>query len=352
MQVKTLETSDFLKKAENSILIDVRSPVEYTKGHIPGALNIPLFSDKEREDIGILYKHSSKKDAVLKGISYVQPKLSGFVEKIYSLTSENNKNKILVYCHRGGLRSNSFAWLLEASGFDVSILESGYKKYRNHVLQSFKNDYKFILLGGKTGCGKTDILKEMEKNNEQVIDLEGIANHKGSAFGDLGNGGQPTPQQFENNLSQKLTKLDIKKHIWLENESAGIGGLFIPLEIRNKMQNAPVVDILLPKNERIKRIAKEYGSFNKILIEERIKKIEKRLGRENAGKAVFCLHNNRINETVELLIGYYDKSYDHSTDRTDKIKSKLKIKLDTDNPVKNSKIILETVNSTETALAT
>lgn len=340
MTFNSIEPLEFIKNSQNNLLIDVRSPEEYLKGHIPNAVNIPLFSNEERKDIGTIYKTNGKKNAVLKGLLYVQPKLHYFVSKIYDLVSNDETKKIFIYCHRGGMRSQSFSWLLHTSGFNVTRLKSGYKGFRQLVLDSLNQKINFILLGGKTGCGKTDILKELEKKGEQVLDLEKIACHKGSAFGDLGQKNQPSPQQFENNLFSKIIHFDLKKTVWLENESPGIGGLFIPIGIRNNMKNAPLINIELPDKERIKRITKEYGKFEPYLLEERINKIKRKLGDENLKKAVFNLYNNQLEETIKILLNYYDKGYSHYMKKIDFHENNRVINLERDLPFENAEKIL------------
>ncbi|MDY0360775.1 MAG: tRNA 2-selenouridine(34) synthase MnmH [Desulforegulaceae bacterium] len=339
MTFSSINPIEFIKKSKNELIIDVRSPLEYQRGHIPGALNIPIFDNEQRKDIGTIYKKSGKKEAVLKGIFYVQPKLYSFVNQIYSLLPDESK-EIFVYCQRGGMRSESFSWLLHTSGFNVSRLDSGYKNYRQVVLDTFDKKMEFILLGGKTGCGKTDILHELEKKGEQVLDLEKIACHKGSAFGDLGQDKQPSPQQFENNLFKKLFEFEETKPVWVENESPGIGGLFIPLGIRNNMKNAFLINIEIPLDERVKRITKEYGKFETRLLQERLKKITRKLGADNLKKADFFLLNGKLEETIEILINYYDKGYSHYMKKIDFHENNKTINFEHDNPKKNAEFIL------------
>lgn len=340
MTFNSLEPLEFIKQSHNKLIIDVRSPLEYLKGHIPDAVNIPLFSDKERKDVGTIYKKTGKKEAVLKGLLYVQPKLNSFVRQIYDLICDDQNQQVFVYCHRGGMRSQSFSWLLHTSGFNVQRLDSGYKSFRRLVLETFERKIHFVILGGKTGCGKTDILKELEKKGEQVLDLEKIACHKGSAFGDLGQDIQPSPQQFENNLFKNIFDFDFNKPVWIENESPGIGGLFIPVGIRKNMKNAPLINIDLPVKERIKRITKEYGNFESCLLEERINKIKRKLGSDNLKRAIFHLYNDQLEETIKILLSYYDKGYSHYMKKIDFHENNTVINLEKDRPSENAETIL------------
>ena len=306
-----LQADEFTKKSKNNIVIDVRAPLEFSKGHIPGATNIPLFNDVERAAIGTLYKQSGRMDSVLYGLDVTGPKLKSFLEEIVSQKNAHPDQDILLHCARGGLRSQSVAWLLEVAGLKAKILESGYKAYRGHVLSTFQKDYKVVLLSGETGCGKTAILHELKKNGEQIIDLEGLANHKGSVFGGVGKTPQPTTQQFENNLAFELDKLDPTKRIWFENESPGIGSIHLPKDIVAQMRTAPIVQITVPAIEREKRIIREYGNFNIPEMEILITKLKKYLGGPNCEKAIEGLHSGNLHDTVSVLLSYYDKAYGH-----------------------------------------
>src|SRR3989339_1355584 len=193
---KIISVAEFLKRGNSLPIIDVRSPGEYEHAHIPGALALPLFSNEERAEVGTIYKQRGRVQAVQKGLEFVGPKLKDFTKFALKL----NSDELLIHCWRGGMRSSAMAWLLETVGINCSLLKDGYKAYRNHVLESFDLPYKILLLGGYTGSGKTEILSALKEAGEQVVDLEGLSNHKGSAFGALGQGIQPSSEQFENTL--------------------------------------------------------------------------------------------------------------------------------------------------------
>jgi len=156
MTANSLEVATFINTSKNELIIDVRAPIEFFKGHVPNAVNIPLFEDSERAEIGTLYKQQGKDIAVNRGLEIVSPKMTSFVNQVKALSK--NK-KVFVYCFRGGMRSNSFAWLMNTSGLNAVIMKGGYKAFRNYVLKYFEQERNIILLGGKTGSGKTDILK-------------------------------------------------------------------------------------------------------------------------------------------------------------------------------------------------
>ena len=214
--MKYIEAREFLDKAVMFPVIDVRSPSEFLKGHIPGAFNIALFDDEERRKVGTLYKNSGKESSVLLGLDLVGPKMSGFVKAASRIALER---EVLLHCWRGGMRSSGMAWLFETAGFKVSVLEGGYKAYRRFIRRKLEENIKLVVLGGKTGSGKSDILDHLAQSGEQVIDLEGIAHHKGSAFGAFGQESQPTTGHFENNLYHELNKFDLNLPVWVEDES-------------------------------------------------------------------------------------------------------------------------------------
>jgi tRNA 2-selenouridine synthase len=221
MKVEKIHPADLWQHLTDRVLIDVRSPAEFARAHIPNAHSLPLFNDEERAKVGTMYKQMSPEAALLKGLEIVGPKMSGFVKKAIKWSPDR---KVIVHCWRGGKRSGSVAWLLKFAGFDVLTIEGGYKNYRQTVLQSFDNQLlkNMIILGGKTGSGKTYILKELEKRGEQIIDLEGLANHKGSAFGWIGENQQPTTEHFENLLHDALRMKAVKLGLLLFLKVFGI----------------------------------------------------------------------------------------------------------------------------------
>jgi tRNA 2-selenouridine synthase len=296
----------FLEKSILTPIIDVRSPAEFGKGHIPGAINIPLFSDEERAIIGTLYVQKGKDDAVLKGLELVGPKMKDFVLEAKRAARDH---QLLVHCWRGGMRSKSMAWLFEQIGLKTTTLTGGYKAYRNFVLDKINCQPELIVIGGMTGSGKSEILRELKSISEQILDLEALANHKGSAFGALGQPVQPTQEQFENNLFDEIRHLDLQKRIWIEDESFAIGRNQLPKRLFETMQQSPLVFILTGKQSRIKRLVNEYGGFSKDLLAESIKKIEKRLGYDQAKAALEALKVDNFEAVADITLRYYDKAY-------------------------------------------
>ncbi len=313
---QVLDIYTFINNSLKGItVIDVRTPNEFEQGHIPGAYNIPLFSNDERAIVGTIYKQIGKQQAIIKGLEIVGPNLSKIVTDIEALAT---KSTIYVHCWRGGMRSGFVAMLLQMYGISVFTLKGGYKAYRNFVLKSFNKPVNVLILGGNTGSGKTLILKKLKQNKQQVIDLEGLAQHKGSAFGALGELHQPSQEQFENELAMLLITINVDLPVWLEDESRLIGKKVIPLGLWEQMLNAKVVYLNLSFEERLNYIVKEYGVFSKKDLETCILKISKRLGLEQTANAITALHSNDVKKALEYCLFYYDKTYKHGLIKRDK----------------------------------
>jgi tRNA 2-selenouridine synthase len=304
--VKQISIQDYFNISKNVVLIDVRSPGEFKKGHIDGAVNIPLFSDKERARVGTLYKQKGREDAILEGLDIVGPKLKKIVVDVKAVS--NNK-PVVLYCWRGGMRSGSVAWLLSTAGFNVMVIKGGYKTYRSFVLEQFTKRYKLVMLGGPTGSKKTEILHCLKNKGEQVIDLEALALHKGSAFGNLEGLEQPDTETFENNLSLALQNLNPDKIIWIEDESKTIGTAHIPNEFWIKMKSAPLIYLELPVEKRIEYLVDVYGKYPKEALQQAIDKIKKRLGGLAYKEATEALLNNDLKKTASIMLQYYDAAY-------------------------------------------
>jgi tRNA 2-selenouridine synthase len=195
--MKRTDIAEFLKLAEEIPVTDVRSPKEYEEGHIPGAINIPLFDDEERARVGTKYKKEGRIAAIMEGLDLSGPRMT---EKLRKALQTAKNGKLLVHCWRGGMRSEAMAWLFSLSGIQTTVLEGGYKSYRHLVLDTLAAEREMIILGGMTGSSKTHILRHLKQQGRQVVDLESLANHKGSAFGALGQLPQPSTEQFANDL--------------------------------------------------------------------------------------------------------------------------------------------------------
>ncbi|MGE3825499.1 MAG: tRNA 2-selenouridine(34) synthase MnmH, partial [Bacteroidia bacterium] len=315
---ETIDIHRFLELRTTLPVLDVRSEGEYGHAHVPGAISLPLLNNDEREKVGTCYKQKGREEAVLLGFDLVGGKFGDYIRKAKAISnieqgmSNVEQPQIIVYCWRGGMRSNIMAWLIEKTGIKVYVLEGGYKTYRNWALNEFAAPLQLLVLGGKTGSGKTEVLHEMKKAGEQFIDLEGLAHHRGSAFGALGQSAQPTTEQFENYLALELVQIDRKKTLWLENESSKIGGVKIPDGIYNKMRATTVVEIEVPLDRRIANITNGYASFPKDKLTEATKRIEKKLGNKSMNDALNYLNENDFYNWIKILLDYYDKAYTFS----------------------------------------
>lgn len=302
-----LSITEFLNLRNSNIVIDVRTPSEFKLGHIPGAHNIPLFSDEERAEVGTLYKHDGKYPAILRGLDFVGPKMSEIVRNVNRLNTE--EQKIIIYCWRGGMRSESVMWLLKTAGFNTMRLKGGYKAYRKYGKSILERKHKIIIIGGKTGTGKTRILNKLQEMGEQIIDLEFDAHHKGSAFGIIGMPAQDYNEQFENTLIEDFLKINSNRRLWIEDESKNIGRNYIPDELYLQMKNAPVLFLDTPHKCRINYLLKDYSAVSKEVLLNSLHKIEKRLGGKNLADATEALNNNDLQSFTEIVLKYYDKAY-------------------------------------------
>jgi len=310
--VTYIKAKEFLVQYTELTVLDVRSPSEYHQGHVPGALSFPLFNDEERADVGKRYKQSGRIDAVMLGLDIVGPRLSAYLRKAKKLIKGN---VVLMYCWRGGMRSESLAWLLSKAGIDVRLLEGGYKAYRRHIRQAFEAEKKILILGGMTGSGKTDILSLLADKGHQVIDLEGVACHKGSSFGAIGQEEQPTNEQFENNIYEHWRKIHPGQVLWLEDESRSIGKVGIPEPLFQQMRRARVIEVVVDRECRLKRLLKDYTVTSTLDLIEASKRLRKRLGDKNTKIIVDLIEEEKLEAAAECLLDYYDKAYRNTMKR-------------------------------------
>lgn len=318
MSIKKISTEEFLSLSHQHPVLDVRSPGEYLHAHICHAHSLPLFSDEERKTVGTAYKQQSRQQAIKFGLDFFGPKMRPMVEAVESIISQQNKNNpqlnnpkpatILIHCWRGGMRSAAVAWLLDLYGFEVYLLTGGYKAYRNWVLQQFQSDYNFKIIGGYTGSGKTLLLYALKKEGRKIIDLEMMANHKGSALGGLENDKQPWQEMFENMLAEALAA-NGNEEVYLEDESQRIGNLQIPMALWNTMRKKEVYFFDIPFEERLNYLTEEYQVHSKEKLVNAVIRIQKRLGGLETKNAINHLLEDNHRESFRILLKYYDKYY-------------------------------------------
>jgi len=325
MAVQKIIIDDFINETStsigsslrSSIIIDVRSPAEFEHAHIPAALNLPLFDNEQRAMIGTTYKKQSREAAIKAGLPLFGNKMLSMIETVESWIAatqkDNNLTKptLFLHCWRGGMRSAAVAWLLDLYGYKVIQLTGGYKAYRNWVLEQFTIPYSLKVLGGYTGSGKTEILHALEEKNYTVIDLEGLAHHKGSAFGAIGQLPQPSQEMFENILAKKLFEVNKKnKPIWIEDESQRIGTVLIPTPLFHLMRNSTCYFMKIPFEQRLLFILEAYGKFDAQSLIEATERIQKRLGGLETKNAVAHIMQGELKEAFSILLKYYDKWYE------------------------------------------
>lgn len=314
MAIQKLSVEEFVKLSLTHPVFDVRSEAEFLHAHIPGAHNLPLFNNEERAIVGTIYKQQSRELAIKKGLTYFGPKMKDMVEFVESTIHKHHpSNKtVLVHCWRGGMRSAGVAWLLDLYGFKVYTLVGGYKAFRNWVLNCFQHKTEFNILGGYTGSGKTIVLSALKEKGAAVVDLEGLAGHKGSAFGNIGLPKQPSQELFENKLAVDIYKTKIhhpEKPIWLEDESQRIGTVNIPQVLWGHIRTCPVYFLEIPFAARLDYLVATYGKLDKIQLGEAIQRIQKRLGGLETKTALQFLSEDNLKECFSILLKYYDKQY-------------------------------------------
>jgi tRNA 2-selenouridine synthase len=304
--IHTIQIEEFLALAPEIPVADVRTPAEFEQGHIPLAHNLPIFTNEERVQVGTTYKQIGREEAILLGFEFTGPKWGTFIKQALVFAPEK---KIALHCWRGGMRSGAMAWALTLYGFEVYLLNGGYKSYRRWAIEQFSQAFNLLILGGMTGSGKTQILHAIKNSSEQMIDLEDLAQHQGSSYGSMGTLIQPNQEQFENNLAYQLSKIDINKPLWLEDESRTVGKCSIPNPLWDQMRNAPVIKLNIPLEERIRFLTQEYGKLNPNFLIECTQRIGKRLGPEQTRDAVLAIKENRMSDFIRLVLVYYDKTY-------------------------------------------
>lgn len=306
LMIKKITIKDFLLFNGRIPLADVRTPAEFLHGHIPGTFNLPLFSNEERVRVGTTYKQIGREQAILLGFDLTGSKWSGFIRQALEIAPDK---KIGVHCWRGGMRSGAMAWALDLYGFEVYLIEGGYKSYRRWTHLQFGSAFKLRVLGGMTGSGKTRMLNELRKMGEQVIDLEDLAQHQGSSYGTMNKLVQPTQEQFENNLADQLKNLNKNRKLFIEDESLNIGKLCIPRPFWIMMQNAALINLEVDLEQRIKELVKDYGCLDKDFLIACTERIRKRLGPVQTRDAVMAIQENRMADFIRLVLVYYDKTY-------------------------------------------
>ena len=345
-------------------VLDARSPSEYARGHIAGALNLPVLDDEERAAVGTAHARSGPEGAVHLALKLAGPKLAAKLARARALIREgaaaspgtpsspaaghgtfakaSGGKDVLVHCWRGGMRSRSLAWLLELGGYSVHMLEGGYKAYRSWARACLAQPRPALILGGMTGSGKTAMLAELARLGAQVIDLEALAGHRGSAFGAVGLGEQPGSEWVENALAERWRSLSPDRPVWLEDEDRRIGSLSLCGEFFEHIRISPLVLVDLPLEARVERLVRMYtGPEYRDALIACVERLRARLGDEAARRCVDDIRAGRYREAVSALLNYYDTRYARQMDRHARPLVR-RIALDGDNPGLAARLLLET----------
>jgi len=307
-----ISIEEFLVLRKSLPVVDVRSQGEFQEGHVRAAINIPLLNNEECIAVGTDYKQKGQQQAIKTGFRLVGPRLLDIINEAEKVT--DNK-ELLVHCWRGGMRSNNFSQFVGMAGIKTHALKGGYKAYRHQALESFKKPFDLMLLTGCTGSGKSEVLRALKSKGEQVLDLESLANHKGSAFGGLFMPPQPTTEQFQNELFEEILALDLTKRIWVEDESIAIGKIFLPNDFWKQMAQSPLIEMDVAKQVRVQRLVEEYGSANPEEFLAIMGKIVTKLGGQHYKHAKEKLAEGDMTAVIDILLTYYDKAYLRSIEK-------------------------------------
>ncbi len=309
--IKDIEVAEALS-LQNPVFIDLRSPVEFNDGHIPGAVNIPLFSDQERSEIGTIYRHQGPGSARNRGLEVVAPRLAEMVSAIQERAADST---IVVYCWRGGERSDAIAKVLDIMKIKGYRLAGGYKAYRAFIIERLRElpRSRVVVIHGLTGSGKTEIIKRLAADGLPAVDLEGLANHRGSVFGGLGLGKQPRQKQFDSMLYEKLQQFADEKFLIVESESRKIGKLFLPDRLYAMMKEGLHVLIYDNLENRVNRIYDEYVVASGNTAKEYINCMEglqRYLGKKKTQEITKMISDGNFRNAIRILLtDYYDPLY-------------------------------------------
>jgi tRNA 2-selenouridine synthase len=308
-----LEVQDWSRYA---LIIDARSPHEYAEDHIPGAVNLPVVDDQEYAEVGTTHR-TDKHRAYLIGVEY---SLVNIARQIKPLISKYGpKDRFLVYCFRGGKRSRLWADNLRTIGFEVDVIAGGWKNYRRWVragLDALPSAFTYRVLVGPTGCGKTRILKELERQGEQVLELEGLAQHRGSLIGDLPGVTQPTQKRFDSDLLEIMRHFDVRRSVWVEAESKRIGNIQIPEGLFDAMHRSETFRIEVPMAERVAMWKEDYSHLvaDPVGMVRKLVPLKPLVGKECLDRWMAMAEEGAIDSLFEAVMrDHYDPCYGRST---------------------------------------
>ncbi len=328
--IQTIPIETFLESLNTyDLIIDARSPREYGESHVPLAQNFYALNDEEHCEVGTIYKQISPFEARVKGASFVCLNAARHIHDIYPAFTPSSR--IAIYCARGGMRSSSLGTIFSNIGYRIDRITGGYKSYRTFITRYLDNipPINFITLAGNTGCGKSDLLHELDN----VIDLEKMANHYGSVFGDV-NGAQPTQKEFQNRLAHALLGLESTTRSFIEAESRRIGKIMLPSTLYRQMESGFRVQITAPIEQRVERIMRMYDQMDESFFRERMERISPYISRDDKIATITAFENGDLCKVSEILLTqYYDKVY--------KVTIKPSMTIHNDNPANTVEMLKE-----------
>jgi len=293
---------------ESPVYIDVRSPGEFEEDHIPGAINLPIFNNEERKEIGTIYKAIGRGEAVVRGTEIGGRRIGDIINAL----SELQGRDIVISCARGGMRSGAVASLLNSLGIKTYKLKEGYKSYRRYVMNMLNSTVinpPIFILQGLTGAGKTEIINLISNS----IDIEGLAGHRSSVFGAIGLN-QSSQKSFETGFCRDIVRLGNAPYIVIEGESRKVGNLHIPDNIFKQMRRSPAIYVDTPMNRRVEIIKKEYDRFHdheKVI--EIVNSLKYKMSSAKIEKLISLYMSEMVDDFIEMLLcDYYDSLYGHT----------------------------------------
>lgn len=312
-------TEAIARLAEFDTIIDARSENEYAEDHLPGAVNWPSLDNAQRHEVGTLYKQVSPFDARKRGAALVSANIARHIEQ--HVMDKPKGWKPLVYCWRGGQRSGALSLVLGQIGFNVTLVEGGYKAFRAALLAelpSLTQRLSFRVVCGPTGSGKTRLLQALPAAGAQVLDLEDLASHRSSVLGLIPGQPQPTQKHFDTLVWEQLRGFDPARPVYVESESRKVGNVAVPESLIAAMRASPCLRLDLPDEERVQLLLEDYDFFSRDpeLFCQRLDALVQLRGHEQVQAWQAQVRSGEIEPVVrELLFKHYDPGYASSTER-------------------------------------